>query len=254
MTGGTWTRGAVAALVLGVAQTGRAEAATLTVTDSGGYAPGDAAPFDLSVAGFDRALGTLTSVAWTLAVDHAEGTAVVSNATGQTRQPSVIGFQLFYDLAALSDSDAIPPIIFTNESFGDAPYLLGSDGLLFRPVLAPGASASTALPGYVWRLAGSTADPLGLGAGPLSSWEADSITLSIGVGVTQFSFDPLPTTGISGATATLSVTYTYDPVTGGGGGPEDPVDPVPVVPLPAGLPLMLGGLAALAVVRRRRGA
>jgi hypothetical protein len=228
-----------------VAGAGGAEAATLTVTDTGGYAPGDAAPFDLSVAGFDRALGTLTSVAWTLAVDQAEGTAVVSNPTDQTQQSPVIGFQLFYDLAALSDSDAIPPIILTNESLGDSPYLLGSDGLLFRPLLAPGASASTALPGFVWRLAGSTADLLGLEAGPLSSWEADSITLSIGVGVTLFSFSPLTATGISGATATLSVAYTYNPAD------TDPDDPVPVVPLPAGLPLMLGGLAALAVVRRR---
>ncbi|MCU0909227.1 MAG: VPLPA-CTERM sorting domain-containing protein, partial [Rhodobacteraceae bacterium] len=37
------------------------------------------------------------------------------------------------------------------------------------------------------------------------------------------------------------------------GGPTDPVDPpdVSVVPLPAGLPLLLAGLGALAVLRRR---
>jgi hypothetical protein len=180
-------------------------------------------------------------------VDQAEGTAVVTNPTDQTRQVSAIGVQVFYDLAALSDSDAIPQIILTNESFGDAPYLLGSDGLLFRPVLEPRASASTALPGYVWRLAGSTEDPPGLGTGPLRSWEADSINLTIGAGVTLFSLDLLTATGSSSATATLSVTYTYRPAD------TDPDDPVPVVPLPAGLPLMLGGLAALAAVRRRRG-
>jgi hypothetical protein len=66
MTGSGWTRAAWAAALV-VAGAGAAQAATLTVTDTGTLGEGFEVP--LSVAAFDTSLGTLTAVAWSLVID-----------------------------------------------------------------------------------------------------------------------------------------------------------------------------------------
>jgi hypothetical protein len=243
-------RGAAFAAALVVSGAGAAQAATLTVTDTGTLGTGTEVP--LSVAAFDTSLGTLTAVAWSLVIDWS-AEVTLSNLTASTActfdcLTSAVGFDIVgasgnAGLAGLATYTALSP--YEN---------LFKDGLSFSPILAPGEAESTTVPQRSYTLEGSSVAPNGLGAGAPADWiGSGSIGLTLFPITTVFDNGDLTATFTQSFSSTLSVTYTYDPVTGGGGGPTDPVDPVPVVPLPAGLSLMLGGLAALAVVRRRRG-
>jgi hypothetical protein len=253
----------VAALVLGVAQAGAAQAATLTVTDTGTLGTGFEVP--LSVAAFDPSLGTLTAVAWSLVIDWS-ATVTFRNPDTVVQTVGLGSTGTYFDIFVVDESAGLSGLYGFRALAFD--YLYVEDGREFSPTLAGGESRSTTIPLQTFSFAGSTQAPIGLGAGTPTDWTAP-VGLTIIPSLTtsaQFGFDldasgnlvptglPLETRFTEDLTATLSVIYTYDPVTSGGGGPDDPVDPVPVVPLPAGLPLMLGGLAALAVVRRRRGA
>jgi hypothetical protein len=246
---GYGARAAVAALWLCAA--GAAQAATVTVTDTG--APGPDTPINLSVAGFDTALGTLTSVAWTLAVDQFAGTATYTNPTGATLTANNgTDRPYYYFFLGTTSGLALAPVatVFSSVYNNSFQSLLNADGTFFAPTLAPGQSASVTFPGYTWRFAGSTSDPVGLGAGPLGSWLNGAIDLTVlATAAFEATIGAAAFSATSGAAATLSVIYTYTPASGSGGGP---VDPAPV-PLPAGLPLMLAGIGALAVVRRRLG-
>jgi hypothetical protein len=244
---------------------GAAQAATLTVTDTGTLGTGFEVP--LSVATFDPSLGTLTAVAWSLVIDW--------SAEVTYGNPNTVAVPIFLGSAAISFDflSTVEGAGLAGMSGFFAPTLgleyLFQDGLAFAPVIAPGGEATVSAPARSYSFSGATEEPTGLGARIPADWQAGG---SVGVTITPATvvygvpglirddrgqlIDLLPFSSrfTQDLTATLSVTYTYDPVTGGGGGPDDPVDPVPVVPLPAGLPLLLGGLAALAVVRRRRGA
>jgi hypothetical protein len=247
-----WTRAALAAALV-VAGAGTAQAATLTVTDTGTLGTGSEVP--LSVAAFDTSLGTLTAVAWAFEIAWTGATVVLSNPTTTPLRPNN-GLEVYYSysfatlpqgpaLAGLTESYASPDLFF----------LADADGSTLSVLLAPGAEVAVPVPGFSQSRSGSTAEPFGLGAGTPADWQGPgTIDLTVIPFITVFEqLTAITSRESQDLTATLSVTYTYDPVTGGGGGPTDPVDPVPVVPLPAGLPLMLGGLAALAVLRRRRG-
>jgi hypothetical protein len=243
----------VAALVLGVAQAGGAQAATLTVTDTGTLGTGFEVP--LSVAAFDPSLGRLTAVSWAFGIAWTGATVVLTNPTNTPLRPNN-GLEVFYEygFATLPQGPALAGLaeVFTSP---DLFFLADADGSTLSVLLDPGGEASVTLPGYSQSRSGATAEPFGLSAGVLADWQGPG---TIDVSVIPFlnvyeQLTAIETRYSQDLTATLSVTYTYDPVTGGVG-PDDPVDPVPVVPLPAGLLLMLGGLAALAVVRRRRGA
>jgi hypothetical protein len=254
---------AALATALVLAGVGATQAATLTVTDTGTLGTGFEVP--LSVAAFEPSLGTLTAVAWSLVIDwsaevtfrNPNSVPVLMTVNGLSGIGfDIVGASLSPGLTGLEGYVPLTPFEF-----------LFRDGLTFLPSLAPGEAQSTTAPPRTYALSGGTDDPVGLGAGVLSDWTGPgdvggtilplTIVYATALGPNasgQLVNLPVETPFTQDLTATLSVTYTYDPVTGGGGGPDDPVDPVPVVPLPAGLPLLLGGLAALAVVRRRRGA
>jgi hypothetical protein len=252
-----WTRAAFAAALV-VAGAGAAQAATLTVTDTGTLGMGFEVP--LSVAAFDTSLGTLMAVAWSLVIDWSATVTFTNPLNAEVR---LNGAFSTFDVFSTTDSAGLAGLV------GFTP--LSQDFLLFNGLaaavsLAPSAEVSTSVPPRTYVLSGDTASATGLGAGVVGDWTGPAdIALTLTALTTVTSAANSGTGGIGGLgnqvnlptrftqdlTATLSVTYTFDPVTGGDGGPDDPVDPVPVVPLPAGLPLLLGGLAALAVVRRR---
>jgi hypothetical protein len=261
MTG--WTmRGTAFAAALVVSGAGAAQAATLTVTDTGTLGTGFEVP--LSVAAFDPSLGNLTAVAWSLVIDwSAEVTFGNPNAITVPIFPGTA--QLIFQFFVVVEGAGLGGL--AGFSSPTLEHLL-EDGRVISPSIAPGGEATAFAPPRTVSFYGATEAPTGLGAGTLADWQArGAVGLTIVPAVSASAASPflLNESGQSvqfpissriaeDLTATLSVTYTYDPVTGGGGGPDDPVDPVPVVPLPAGLPLLLGGLAVLAVVRRRRGA
>jgi hypothetical protein len=228
-----------------VAGAGGAEAATLTVTDTGTLGAGSEVP--VSVTAFDPSLGTLTAVSWAFGIAWTGASVVLTNPTDTPLRPNG-GLEVYYQygfatlpqgpvLAGLAEVFASPDLFF----------LADPDGSTLSVLLDPGAEASVTVPGYSQSRSGSTAEPSGLGAGVLADWLGPG-TVDVSVFAFLDVFEQLTaieTRYSQDLTATLSVTYTYNPTD------TDPDDPVPVVPLPAGLPLMLGGLAALAVVRRR---
>ncbi|MCU0906662.1 MAG: VPLPA-CTERM sorting domain-containing protein [Rhodobacteraceae bacterium] len=245
-----WTRAALAAALV-VSGAGAAQAATLTVTDTGTLGTGFEVP--LSVAAFDPSLGNLTVVAWSLVIDWSAEVTFTNPLNAEVRLNGAFSIDVFNT----TDSAGLAGLV------GFTP--LSQDFLLFNGLaavsLAPNAEISTSVPTRTYVLSGDTESAIGLGAGVVGDWTGTALTTVTsaansgtgGIGGLGNQVN-LPTRFTQDLTATLSVTYTNNPVTGGGGGPDDPVDPVPVVPLPAGLPLLLGGLAALAVLRRRRGA
>lgn len=178
---------------------------------------------------FDSSLGTLTGATIELVA------TLTGEAAGENRDlmnPATVRLDLSTALSASGPGglslSATPAATrsFNATAFDGAADFLGTSGATFTAI---SSTESGTL---------SVTDPAGLalltGLGSLD-WSVTADGSAVGSGSGN-----LATWFSTSAAATLSVTYTYDP------------SPVVATPIPAPAALLLGGLVALGVVRRRR--
>ncbi|WP_458324546.1 choice-of-anchor E domain-containing protein [Roseobacter sp. A03A-229] len=220
----------LAAAVMAVSATASA-AATISFSDTVAIQPTDWSE-TASVSQFDPSLGTLTSVRVTL-FGEVEGNAAAESLDGS---PSEVTLDVEARItatgaglpAALGVVAPVASVVETFTAFDGVVDFDGGSGATFLGLTSDDSVVN------IFNDAATLAFFTGLGTADIDlTGEGLSSGSGAGTLLTQFS---------TSAGATLTVEYTFDEDGG-----------LTPVPLPAGAPLLLGALAGLHLLRRRRG-
>lgn len=222
---------AISAIAALLASTGLASAASISFSDSISLTMTNWAD-SVSIGQFDSALGTLNSA--TVKLDG----SVQGDAKGESLDaaPATVSLKLQAEInanhATLGNVVTILPVVDSVSNLATFDGTIdfgGTSGVEFPGVTASDQDTN------VFTAATDLIPFIGTG---LIMFDVDAAGQSVGTGagnlITQFA---------TNAQATVTVLYDYDPAV---------TPPPPVIPLPAGAPLLLAGIGAFAVARRMK--